>query len=86
MNKENSFGIQNESSTQLNDTNSYSTRRKHLSQLKSESKGSLNMVPYRYEKAAVIIQRYWRFRMAVGRKVYVSTLAEIEAQNNLLTF
>lgn len=44
---------------------------------KHDSRPQADIIPYRYEKAAVVIQRFWRLRMALQRKLYAKLLQEI---------
>lgn len=66
------MGIDNELSTEINESiKSYSSRFKQLKAIKSNSKCKYGEVlPFKREKAAIIIQRFWRLRNVLKKKFY----------------
>jgi hypothetical protein len=66
------MAIDNELSTEINDsTKSYSSRFKQLKAIKSNTKCRYpDVLPFKLEKSAIVIQRFWRFRQVLKRKYY----------------
>ena len=87
MNKENSM-IENEMSTEIGDTmKSYSSKYRKLKELRNPSKISFRgILPVKLERAAVTIQRFWRHRMILRRKLYSQLESELDNQIALLSF
>ena len=83
MNKENSIGIENELSTEINEsTKSYSSRFKQLKAIKSNAKCRYpDVLPFRLEKSAIVIQRFWRLRQVLKKKLYEQLLEELDKSN-----
>jgi hypothetical protein len=77
------MGGDNELSTDINEsTKSYSSRFKQLKAIKSNTKCKYSdVLPFRLEKAAIIIQNFWRLRQFLKRKCYESLLEELENSN-----
>lgn len=86
MNKENSFGIDNEQSTETNSlVKGYSSRYNHIKHKREKERPNGNQhLPYKLEKAALVIQKHWRFCMAMRRLVYQEFNEELVKTTNIL--
>lgn len=73
------MGIDNELSTEINEsTKSYSSRFRQLKAIKSNPKCKYaDVLPFRLEKAAIVIQKFWRLRQVLKKKIYESLLEEL---------
>lgn len=71
--------IDNELSTDINEsTKSYSSRFRQLKAIKSNSKCRYpDILPFRLEKAAIVIQRFWRLRQVLRKRFYEQYLEEL---------
>lgn len=82
------MGVENELSTEINEsTKSYSSRFKQFKAIKSNTKCRYSdVLPFRLEKAAIVIQRFWRFRQVLKKKCYEQLLEELDNSNRILEF
>jgi hypothetical protein len=73
------MGIDSELSTEINEsTKSYSSRFRQLKAIKSNTKcRSPYVLPFKLEKAAIVIQRFWRVRQIQKKRFYEQFLEEL---------
>lgn len=77
--------MENEMSTEIGDTlKSYSSKYRQLKQMRTQK--TIPHLPVKLEKAAVIIQRFWRRTMILRKQLYCTLKSELNTQINLLVF
>jgi hypothetical protein len=68
-------------STEVGDTlKSYSSKFRHLKQMRSQKATIDSVLPVKLERAALTVQRFWRRRMVLRRRLYDGVNEELDKQ------